>query len=61
MYEMGAQGGRWVLASAFDALKAQHREALEALRIARRYVVSHSPAALVSEVSKIDAVLKERP
>ena len=28
MYEMGAQGGRWVLASAFDALKAR-LEALE--------------------------------
>jgi len=57
MYEMGAQGGRWVLASAFDAIEARLERTVEALRIARHYVVTHSPAALVSEVRLIDAVL----
>ena len=30
-----------------------------ALQMARKYVVSHSPAALVSEVRAIDAILAE--
>jgi hypothetical protein len=40
-----------------DALEARLERAVEALRIARHYVVTHSPAALVSEVRLIDAVL----
>ena len=39
MYEMGAQGGRWVLASAYDALAARLDEALRLLERARTRIV----------------------
>jgi hypothetical protein len=32
----------------------------DALRVARKYVVSHSPAAIVSEVQEIDTILAEK-
>ena len=43
---------------ATDAIERE-RVLREALFMARKYVVSHSPAALVSEVKQIDAALAQ--
>ncbi len=66
MYEMGAQGGRWVLASAFDALKAQLDEALRVLRrmvnsVERCKDLSVLDDEMREHASDARAVLKERP
>ncbi len=41
------------------ALAASHEKLVEALRAARKYVVTHSPAAFASEVRLIDSALAE--
>ena len=40
-----------------DSLQASHEELVKALRVARQYVVSYSPAVMISDVPAIDAAL----